>query len=73
MVNKWTVLGSLMGIATFSQAVRFCIEYIGISYISAGSDLLDSTNTNNFEYGLLTGPGFLLVYAIVTIPIVKKT
>ena len=73
MANKWVVLGNLMGIATLSQAGRFCKKYSGISYIAAGSDLLDSTDTSNTEYGLITGPAFLLVYAIVTVPLVTIT
>ncbi|OMJ86111.1 hypothetical protein SteCoe_12469 [Stentor coeruleus] len=66
MANNWLTLAGLIGIAMASQAVRFCI-----SYISAGSDLLSDTNTNNEEYGFITGPGFLLVYALVTMPMGK--
>jgi hypothetical protein len=56
-----------------SQAVRFCIRNSGVSYIAAGSDMLKSTHTTKEEYGILTGPGFLLVYAFVSLPLVRPS
>jgi len=71
--QSWVFLGLVCCIGTMSQAQRFCKVYSGISFIVSGSSILDDTNTSNAEYGLLVGPAYLTVYAVVTVLMVRKT
>lgn len=67
---SWCLLLIIFLMAMINQAERFSKPYSVISFVSAGSDMLDDTNTSKIEYGILTGAAFLLVYAIATLPLV---
>lgn len=68
---SWCILGIIFLIAMINEAERFSKLKSVISFVSNGSNMLDDTNTNNIEYGVLTGAAFLLVYGIASLPMVK--
>jgi MFS family permease len=61
--NKWAVLIIILILCSFNQLERY-----SISYIVSGSDILDDTATNEELYGILSGPAYLVVFAMLSLP-----
>lgn len=60
--GNWCVLLIVTLISMMNQAGRFML-----SFVAAGSDFLDDTNTSEVEYGALAGSIFLFPYGIFQI------
>jgi len=57
------VLIIILILCSFNQLERY-----SISYIVSGSDILDDTATNEELYGILSGPAYLVVFAMLSLP-----
>lgn len=70
--RSWFYLSLFVLVSACNQMQRYSESYAVISFIVSGSSLLQDTHTTEFQYGVLSGTVFLLVYAVLAMPAVCK-
>jgi len=68
--RSWLYLSLFVLVSACNQMQRYSELYPVISFVVSGSSLLQDTHTSEFQYGVLSGTVFLLVYAVLAMPAV---
>ena len=61
--KNWVFLIQVILLGSINQTQRYLL-----GYMVSVTNILGDTNTSNTEYGVLSGPAFLLVYSLVILP-----
>jgi hypothetical protein len=70
--RSWFYLSLFVLVSACNQMQRYSNPQAVISFVVSGSSMLQDTHTSEFQYGVLSGAVFLLVYALLAMPAVCK-
>lgn len=68
--RSWRYLCLFVVVSACNQMQRYSTSQTVISFVVSGSSMLEDTHTSELQYGIVSGPVFLLVYALLAMPVV---